>query len=236
MTDLPVGPPVDATPRPLPARINLAGRFVRLEPLHPRHVPDLWDAARGADASWTYMVYGPFADRAALAAQVADMAAQHDPMMWAVRPLVSGRVQGWLALMHIEPRHAAIELGHVWFGPALQRTRAGTEAMALLLRYAADDLGYRRLVWKCDSHNAASRRAAERLGFTLDGVLRQDRVVRGRQRDTAMYSIIPAEWPRCAAALRAWLDDGNYAPDGTAVQGLAALRAAIANQDRPEPG
>ena len=135
----PVGPAVDTTPRPLPARVKLQGRYVVLEPLHVRHAEDLWRAAQGADESWTYLGYGPFASADVLARHVAEFAAQHDPTAWAVRPIASGQVSGWLTLMDIQPKHAAIELGHIWLAPAMQRTAAATEAMFLLLRLAADD-------------------------------------------------------------------------------------------------
>ena len=220
----PVGPAVDPTPRPLPARTRLRGRDVELEPLHPRHAAELWDAAQGADESWTYLPYGPFPDLAALTRHVAAFASTHDPMAWAVRPVATGVVSGWLTLMEIEPAHAAIELGHIWFAPRMQRTRAATEAMLLLLRLAADDLGYRRLTWKCDSLNAPSCKAADRLGFTYEGTLRAVRVVKGRRRDSAYYSILADEWPSRRDALLAWLEPGNFDAGGTARRGLAAFR------------
>ncbi len=221
----PVGPVVDPTPRPLPARIRLRGRDVELEPLHARHAGELWDAAQGAEASWTYLGYGPFADEAAMRRHVAAFAATHDPMAWAVRPVATGVVSGWLTLMEIQPANAAIELGHIWFAPRMQRTRAATEAMFLLLRLAADELGYRRLVWKCNALNEPSRRAALRLGFQYEGLLRATNVVKGRRRDTAYYSILDDEWPRCRDALAAWLEPANFGADGTALHGLASLRA-----------
>lgn len=229
-----LGPEVDATPRPLPARTRIVGSHAVLEPLHPRHAADLWQAANQdplrAAESWTWMGYGPFADEAAMARHVADMASRHDPMVWAVRPVATGAVSGWLTLMDMQPANAAIELGNIWFAPRMQRTRAATEAMVLLLRLAADDLGYRRLVWKCNALNAPSRRAAERLGFRYEGLLRAHMVVKGRQRDTAMYSMIESEWPRARDAMLAWLEPANFAPDGTALRGLAEIRNA------PRPG
>jgi len=225
MTDLPIGPEVDPTPRPLPARIPHRGAYCQLEPLHTRHAADLWHAAQGADASWAYMGYGPFADQGAMARQVASFASQHDPMAWAVRPTATGVVSGWLTLMDIQPANAAIEIGNIWFGPAMQRTRAATEAMFILMRLAMDDLGYRRLVWKCNALNAPSRRAAERLGFTYEGLLRAHLVVKGRRRDTAYFSILADEWPRCRDALVAWLDPANFDADGTARRSLGAIRA-----------
>ena len=217
---------VDSTPGPLPARVRLRGREVELEPLHVRHAPELWEAARGADESWCYLGYGPFADQAAMTRHVAAFASTHDPMAWAVRPVATGVVSGWLTLMEMAPAHAAIELGHIWFGPRMQRTRAATEAMFLLLRLASDELGYRRLVWKCNALNAPSRRAAERLGFSYEGTLRSHLVVKGRQRNTAFFSILADEWPSRRDAILAWLDPANFAADGTARRTLASFRAS----------
>jgi RimJ/RimL family protein N-acetyltransferase len=210
----------------LPARIAIQGRTVVLEPLHRRHVSELWRAAQGADDSWTYLAYGPFQTEASMAQTVADLASQHERLAWAVRPVSTGEVSGWLSLLDIEPRNAAIEVGNIWFSPRMQRTRAGTEAILLLLKLAADDLGYRRLVWKCNALNAPSKRAAERLGFTYEGRHRMHMVVKGRLRDTDWYSIVGDEWPRCRDALMAWLDPGNFGHDGTALRGLADIRAA----------
>lgn len=171
------------------------------------------------------MGYGPFGSAEALAAFVAEFATTHDPAAWAVRPVTTGVVSGWLTLMDMQPKNAAIELGHIWFAPALQRTRAATEAMFLLMRLAMDELGYRRLVWKCNALNAPSRQAAERLGFRYEGTLRAHLVVKGRRRDTAFFSILDEEWPACRDALLRWLEPGNFGPDGTARAGLAQLRA-----------
>jgi RimJ/RimL family protein N-acetyltransferase len=215
---------VDSTPRPLPPRTKLRGREVELEPLHVRHAAELWRAAQGADTSWAYLSYGPFADEAAMTRHVAAFASTHDPMAWAIRPVATGIASGWLTLMDIQPAHAAIELGNIWFAPSLQRTRAATEAMFLLLRLAADDLGYRRLTWKCNALNAPSRRAAERLGFTYEGTLRSVLVVRGRVRDTAYYSILADEWPGRRDAIGAWLDPANFDGTGAARRSLAAFR------------
>ena len=238
----PIGPEVNAVPRPLPARVIIDGAYCRLEPLHVRHAPDLWHAARTGtpegDASWDYLGYGPFASEAALAAHVAAFAATHDPMAWVVRPLTTGRATGWLTLMDIQPAHAAIELGHIWFAPALQRTRAAREAIFLLLRLAADGLGYRRLVWKCNAHNAPSRRAADVLGFRFEGILRAHYVVKGRLRDTALYSLVGDEWPPARDALLAWLDAANFDADGVARRSLGEVRGApeIATAGNPHPG
>jgi RimJ/RimL family protein N-acetyltransferase len=220
MSSPPLGPEVDAFPRPLPVRQIISGTYVTLEPLHRRHAAELLESMQGADDSFAYMAYGPFADRAALESWIGSVAAQHDPIYWVVRPVSTGLASGWLTLMEIEPANAAIELGNIWFSPRLQRTRAATEAMFLLLSLAADGLGYRRLVWKCHGLNAPSQRAARRLGFTFEGLLRANRVVKGRSRDTAMFSILEDEWPARHAAIQAWLAPENFAPDGTARHSL----------------
>jgi RimJ/RimL family protein N-acetyltransferase len=227
MNDLHLGPVVDATPRPLPARVAIRGTHAVLEPLHPRHATELWQAAQDADGTWAYLGYGPFGSEAAMRDHVATLASIHDPMFWAVRSVATGVASGWLSLMNIEPRNAAIELGGIWFAPRMQRTRAATEAMFLLLRLAADDLGYRRLVWKCNALNEASRRAADRLGFAYEGRHRAHMVVKGRRRDTDWYSILEDEWPRCRNAILAWLAPENSAPDGTARRSLAEIRAGL---------
>ena len=224
MSSLPLGPEVDPLPRPLPARTPITGMYTMLEPLHRRHADELFEAARGADDSFTYMGFGPFATREDMTRMIAHYAAQHDPIFWAVRPIATGVASGVLSLLEIEPANAAIELGQIWFSPRLQRTRAATEAMYLLLKRAADELGYRRLVWKCHALNAPSIRAAQRLGFTAEGVLRAHRVINGRERDTAMFSITEAEWPSRRDAMEAWLSPDNFAHDGTAKRGLASFR------------
>ncbi|WP_426956213.1 GNAT family N-acetyltransferase [Muricoccus radiodurans] len=212
----PVGPEVDPTPRPLPARIPHRGRAVDLEPLHVRHATELFQAAQapGAEPGWTYLGYGPFADEAAMRRHVAAFAAQHDPMAFAVRQHRTGTVDGWLTLMEIHPADSDIEIGHIWFSPRLQRTRAATEAIFLLMRHAMDDLGYRRLTWKCHAMNAPSRAAAHRLGFRYEGTLRAVKVIKGRLRDTAWFSILEDEWPARRAAISAWLDDANWDAQG----------------------
>jgi RimJ/RimL family protein N-acetyltransferase len=220
----PIGPEVDPTPRPLPARTRINGVHATLEPLHPRHAEDLWRMAQGAEESWTYLGYGPFASLDAMTRFIGDFAVTHDPMVWAIRPVATGVASGWLALMDIQPKNAAIELGNIWFAPAMQRTRAGTEAMLLLLKLAADDLGYRRLVWKCNDLNAPSHRAAKRLGFTYEGLHRAHSVVKGRLRETAWYSIVGDEWPRCRDSMTAWLEATNFDASGVAKRGMAEIR------------
>jgi RimJ/RimL family protein N-acetyltransferase len=221
--DTPVGPLVDTAPRPIPAHVARRGDRVTLEPLDPRrHADELWlAAAADRDESWAYLGYGPFATRAALQAQLESFAAAHDPQFYAIRPHTLGTVEGWASLMEIFPRHAHIEVGHIWLGPKLRRSAAGTEAIFILMRHAMDDLGYRRLTWKCNALNAPSRRAAARYGFTYEGTLRNVMVIKGRRRDTAWFSILDDEWPAARAAIAAWLDPANFRPDGTAIAPLA---------------
>ena len=224
---LPIGPEVDPSPRPLPARTPLRGQYVVLEPLHKRHADELWHAAQGAEESWTYLPSGPFPTRDAMIRHINDFATDQERVTWACRPIATGVASGWLSLLDIQPKNASIELGSIWFAPVMQRTRAATEAMFLPLKLAADDLGYRRLVWKCNALNAPSKRAAERLGFTFEGTHRMHMVAKGRRRDSDWYSIIEDEWPSRRDALRAWLAPENFAQDGTAKRGLAEIR------DRP---
>jgi RimJ/RimL family protein N-acetyltransferase len=220
----PLGPKVDPTPRPLPEHVKLAGRYVTLEPLHRSHVVELWQAAQGADESWAYLGNEPFPSEDAMARFVDEFANSGERMAWAILPVATGVASGWLTLLDIQPKHASIEIGSIWFSPVLQRTTAATEAIYLLLRYAADELGYRRLVWKCNALNAPSKRAADRLGFSYEGRHRAHMVAKGRRRDTDWYSIIEEEWPRCRAAFEAWLDPANFSADGRALRGLAELR------------
>jgi RimJ/RimL family protein N-acetyltransferase len=197
---------------------------VLLEPLHKRHADELWQAAQGADESWTYLPSGPFGTKAAMTQHIYDLGTDQTRVAWAVRPITTGMASGWLTLLDIQPKHASIELGSIWFSPVMQRTRAATEAMFLPLKLAADDLGYRRLVWKCNALNAPSKRAAERLGFTFEGKHRMHMVVKGRSRDSDWYSIIEDEWPSRRDALLTWLAPDNFSSDGTAKRGLAEIR------------
>lgn len=215
--DLPVGASLPAwTPRPLPGRTNLPGRYCRLEPLRAEpHAAALFEAF-GKDASgvgWTYLPYGPFNELSDLRRWVDEMASQDDPLFFAILD-DSGRPVGVASYLRINPDMGSIEVGHIRYSPELQRTRAATEAMYLMARHAFDDLGYRRYEWKCDDLNAASRRAAIRLGFTYEGTFRQDRIYKGRNRNTAWYSITDREWPGVRTTLEAWLEPTNFDEGG----------------------
>jgi RimJ/RimL family protein N-acetyltransferase len=206
---------LDWKPARLPDRTPLQGELVRLEPVDPaRHAKSLYAAARGFDAIWTHLAYGPFESEAAFTNWLEERVASQDPLFFAVVDRASGLAQGMASLMRFVPADGVIEVGHIWFAPALQRTRQATEAIYVLARHAFDDLGYRRLEWKCDSLNVASRRAAERFGFTFEGVFRQHMVVKGRNRDTAWFSITDGEWPLRRVAFEAWLAPANFDSSG----------------------
>lgn len=209
----PIGAPLpDWTPRARPARAPMVGRFCRLEPLEAaRHAAGLFDAY-AEDASgvgWTYLPYGPFGERGAFDAWLEKMTSGEDPLFFAILD-ESGRAVGVASYLRINPEMGTIEVGHIHYSPLLQTTRAATEAMYLMARRAFDELGYRRYEWKCDSLNAASRRAAERLGFTYEGTFRQHRMYKQRNRDTAWYSILDSEWPEVKRRLEAWLAPENF--------------------------
>lgn len=221
----PIGEPVPGwSPRPRPGREPIEGRWCRIEPLDPAHHAGALFEANAADREgrmWTYMAYGPFERFADYRAWVEAMAALEDPLFHAILERRSGKAVGVAAYLRIEPAVGVIEVGHIAYSPALQRTPAATEAMYLLMRRAFDELGYRRYEWKCDALNAPSRAAAERLGFRFEGIFRQATIYKGRNRDTAWYSIIDKEWPERKAAFEAWLDPGNFDKAGRQRRALA---------------
>lgn len=212
----PVGAPVDlALPRPRPPRSPMQGHWCEVLPLDPdAHAAGLY-AAYAADTEgriWTYLPQGPFADLAAFRAWMDATCLSDDPLFHTI--LVDGQPMGVASLMRIDPANGVIEVGNINYAPALSQTRAATEAMYLLMARAFDTLGYRRYEWKCDALNAPSRHAAARLGFTYEGTFRQAIVYKGRNRDTAWFSILDSEWPRLKAGFEAWLDPSNFDANG----------------------
>jgi len=216
-------------PAQLPDNQTLDGRFIRLEKLDPaRHGDDLWQALEGPGSDrtlWDYLPYGPFAQRSDFDAWLAGHATASDPWFYSVVDQASGKVEGIISLMSIVPAHGRIEIGHVTFGAAMQRTPKGTEAIYLLGK-AAFALGNRRLEWKCNGNNARSKRAAERFGFSFEGIFRQHMVVKGVNRDTAWYSILDGEWPAIAAGFERWLAADNQPPSGQVRTLEACLESA----------
>ena len=215
----------DWTPPPLPPRSEMSGRYVTLEPLEHRHIPELWSAHKGADEVWRYIPAGPFESEAALGAWVDSVRIVPDPMQFAVR-LADGRIGGTLSILRINPSAGSIEVGYIVFTPRLQKTREATEAIFLTIKWAFA-AGYRRFEWKCNAANLASRRAAERFGLSYEGIFRQAAVVKGENRDTAWFAAIDGEWAALNAAFETWLDPANFDDDGQQKSRLSDLTAPI---------
>ena len=216
-----------ANPPPglVPARTALFGRHVQWEPLDPSiHAAELYQAGHGSPEAlriWDYLPAGPWPDQASFHAWLKSQAAAFDPIRFALRSRQTGTVAGMAGYLDIRPLDGVIEIGGIWFATSLQRTRAATEALFLLLSYAMDDLGYRRMQWRCNSLNVKSRNAACRLGFRFEGVFYNHMVTKGRNRDTAWYSILDDEWPEVRAIIKTWLDDANFDPAGNARHSLS---------------
>ena len=225
-----IGRPVDWTPRPRPEPTAIEGRGVRLEPLGPEHVDDLYAALcrEDDDPLWTYLFIQRPRDPEELASFVRAAVADPEQVVFAIVPLETGRAAGFCSLLRIDPSMGSVEVGWINLGRQLQRSRAATEAMYLLMGHVFDDLGYRRYEWKCDSLNEPSRRAAVRLGFIWEGRFRNALVYKGRNRDTDWFSITDREWPRVRGALEDWLDDRNFDAGGRQRVRLAARPAPAA--------
>ena len=203
--------------------VTLLGRYATLEPLDAqRHGGALWEAARRHDEVWTWLFDGPYANEADFLRAVAEKQASTAAVFLAILPASSGRAVGWASFMRAEPAHGVIEVGNILLTPALQRTTAATEAMYLMARHVFEGLGYRRYEWKCNAENLPSRRAAARLGFTYEGIFRQHMVAKGRNRDTAWFSMLDSEWPARKQAFEAWLDPANFDAAGRQQQPLTA--------------
>ncbi len=209
-TGQPVGAAVDSTPAKRPDPVTLKGRYGHIEKLAPRHAADLWKVFAGHDAVWTYIsTDGPFANEAEFSTFIVKRAAAADPYAYAIID-DAGHAVGYFTLMEIRPEMRVIEVGHVLYSPALQRTPLGTEVQYLLARYAFETLGYRRYEWKCNALNAASRRAALRYGFSFEGIFRQHLIAKGRNRDNAWFSMLDSEWPARKASFERWLAPDNF--------------------------
>ncbi len=223
-TPLPLGPEVDPHPAKRPERVTLKGRTVTLAPLDPKaHTDALYAGAHGPEkeAIWAYLFPPPFEDKASFAAYIERSAASEDPLFYAILDPETGAALGHATLMRIDATHRVIETGNILYTPKLQRTVAATECMFLLMKYVFEELGYRRYEWKCNSLNAPSRRAALRLGFTFEGIFRQHMMVKGRNRDTAWYSMLDSEWPEIMARFERWLSPDNFDAAGKQKKGLA---------------
>jgi RimJ/RimL family protein N-acetyltransferase len=214
-------------PASLPGPVTLRGRTVTLEPLDAaRHAAALWQAVRGHDKLWTWLLDGPYPAEADLRRAVEEKQAAASAVFLAIVPAAANQAAGWASWMRAEPAHGVVEVGNILLAPSLQRTTAATEAMFLMASHVFDHLGYRRYEWKCNALNLASRRAAERLGFIFEGVFRQHMVVKGQNRDTAWYSMLDRDWPTRRRAFEAWLAPANFDSQGRQRQSLTELAAA----------
>jgi RimJ/RimL family protein N-acetyltransferase len=210
---MPLGAPVAGDAARPPARVALRGAYVTVEPLDPvKHGDQLWeglgDAANGD--LWRYLHSGPFVERVPFDAYLDAKAASGDPMYFALVDRVTGRAGGHAAYMRFEPCQRVIEVGAVVYTVALRKTRAATEAMYLMARYVFEELGYRRYEWKCNVLNDASQRAALRLGFAFEGVIRQHMIVKGRSPDTAWFAMLDSDWPARKNEFERWLKAENF--------------------------
>lgn len=229
-TGLPIGPKLaDPGPAGTPERIVLDGRYARLEPLDAaRHGDDLRAASTPPDraARFRYMPELPPGVPETFRTWLAGAAGSADPLFFAVIDRATGRAEGWQTFLRITPVHRCIEIGNIYWGPGIAGTRIATEAMYLFAVYALETLGYRRYEWKCDALNAPSRRAALRFGFTYEGHFRRAVIIRGRNRDTAWFSIVGEEWPVLKAAYEQWLAPENFDAQGRQRTRLSELTAA----------
>ena len=215
----PVGPIVDPLPvGNVPDMRPLHGRWIRMDHVSgAKHAADLYASFDGKDPEghiWTYMGYGPFASQEEFTEWVKAREAARDPWFYAFVRRDTGKALGMGAFMRNDAANGVIEIGHIWMSPELQQTREATEAIYLMMRHCFDDLGVRRLEWKCDSLNAPSRKAADRFGFTFEGIFHQHYIIKGRNRDTAWFAMLDTEWPKAKKAFEAWLKDENFDAGG----------------------
>ena len=210
-----------------PSAEVMTGRFAHLELLDAeRHASDLHRANTQSDAIWDYLPYGPFASAAGYHRWVRDVTAGQDPVFYAIQDRQTGHWAGIASYLRVTPEAGSIEIGHINFAPELQRTAAATEAVYLMMRWAFE-AGYRRFEWKCNALNLGSRRAAERFGFSYEGVFRQAGVVKGYNRDTAWFAAIDAEWPALKEAFESWLSPENFDARGRQKESLSDLTALV---------
>ena len=225
----PIGTPVPGwTPRTQPPRTAMTGVRCTIVPLDPAaHTDDLWDAfsADPSGKSWTYLFVDLPASKEALRIYLDAQSKTTDPLAHTILDNATGRAVGFASFMRIDPNMGVIEVGNINYSERLKRTALATETMFLMMKRVFDELGYRRYEWKCDSLNHPSRKAAERLGFVYEGTFRQAVMYKGRNRDTAWFSIIDKEWPALKRAYETWLNPANFDAQGAQRRGLADLIA-----------
>jgi len=215
------------TPPPalVPSRVPLLGNYVSLEPQNAElHGDELYEAGHSSVEAikiWDYLAYGPWENIESYRNCLRTQSASFDPIFFTIRSNETGKVCGQAGFLDINAQNGVIEIGHIWFGTELQRTPGGTEALFLMLRYAMDDLGYRRMQWRCNALNQRSRSAAKRLGFRFEGIFYNHLIFKGKNRDTAWYSILDDEWPDIKEIIKRWLNSGNFDSKGEPKSSLA---------------
>jgi RimJ/RimL family protein N-acetyltransferase len=211
---------MNAPPHPAhgrPERIVTAGRYIRLEPIGQQHAADLFAASSVPDAEQRFRYLFatlPPVDLAEMRQWVTQNEGREDRVYFAVVEVASGHCLGRQALMSIVPEHGVIEIGAVYWGPQMARTRLATEALYLSAKHVFEDLGYRRFEWRCNNHNEPSKAAAQRFGFQFEGIFRQHMIDRGENRDTAWFAMLDGDWPRLKAEYERWLEPSNFDADG----------------------
>lgn len=231
----PIGFPVpNWTPPPRPTGAPMTGQYVQLEKLDAvAHVNDLFAANTVNDQIWDYLPYGPFAEKAAYQKWLSEITQSDDPFFHAIKNLDTDKYEGVASYLRIDPNAGSIEVGHINYSKPLQRTRAATEAMYLLMKWAFE-AGYRRYEWKCDALNRGSRAAAQRLGLSYEGIFRQATVYKGRNRDTAWFAAIDKEWPALDNAYQTWLAPENFDDTGRQLKSLSSLTALVRVASDPQ--
>jgi RimJ/RimL family protein N-acetyltransferase len=223
----PIGPLVDSHPAKRPERVTLKGRWITLLPLDAAtHADALYEGSNGdaaREAVWTYLFDGPYRNLDEFRANIETKARSADPLFFTMIDNASGRAIGYQTFLRIDPPNRVIEVGNIMYTPAMQRTAGATEGQFLFAKYIFDELGYRRYEWKCNALNAPSRRAAERFGFSFEGIFRQHMIVKGRNRDTAWFAMLDSEWPARKAAYQRWLSPDNFDGEGRQKLALSAL-------------
>jgi RimJ/RimL family protein N-acetyltransferase len=220
-------PVVDPPSGLVPSRSVLIGTHIRLEPVNPAvHAPELYRAGHGSAEAlriWDYLPHGPWSDETSFLAHLRNQATDLELIRFVARPAATGVASGMASYMEINPKDGVIEIGGIWFSPDLQRSRAATEALFLLLSYAMNELRYRRMQWRCNALNMKSRNAARRLGFRFEGIFYNHQISKGRNRDTAWYSILDDEWPDVRANIERWLRNDNFDASGKARSSLSEM-------------
>jgi len=214
------------TPPPalVPGRIPMKGKLVSLEPQNADdHAAELYEAGHSTDEGlriWDYLTYGPWLDVDSYRSTLRAQSSSFDPIFYTIRSNETDKACGQASFLDINAQNGVIEIGHIWLGPTLQKTAGGTEALFLMLCAAMDDLGYRRMQWRCNSLNERSRNAARRLGFRFEGIFYNHLIFKGKNRDTAWYSILDDEWPEVRSIINTWLHPDNFDENGVARSSL----------------